>query len=424
MNRWDHFLASVGLQRRSSPASPDYWVAKFFGGGGESITGAKVNETSAPSWTPIMSGMRFLSETIAALPFDVYQRTGNRGKKDLPDHPVARLMRNPNPEQDGFQFIELAQSHLTLWGNSYSQIIWNGGMEPIELWPINPDRVQMKRDRLGNIVYQINLPGDSLSSVSTPRSIPAEDMLHVRGFSRWGLIGERMSDVHRETIGLGLATEEFAARFFGKGANPSGVLEHPGVLSKEAALRLRESTDKASAGLTNAHRTMLLEEGMKWHQVTVDPEKAQFLELRTFQIQEAARILRIPPHLLYDLSRATFTNIEHQGTEVVIYTLLAWVKRWEARLNKTLISDKMKNTVYTKFNLNGLMRGDSQARAAFYASGRNNGWLSVNDIRELEDMNPVPDGDEYLQPVNMVPLGTEPAPAPAPNPAPAIQEAA
>jgi len=406
------------LQRRSvigpnTPGTPADWMVRMFGGL-PATSGAQVNESTALSWTALMCGVRFLSETLASLPLRVYRHKDPRGKELLSNHPIARLVRTPNPEQSWFECVELMMTHAVLWGNGYAQIIWNGFGEPVELWPLNPDRVQLRRDSQGLLYYQVALPRDEIGYGGGQFiSLPPDDILHIRGPSRWGLLGERIAVVHREAIGLGLATEEFAARFIGSGMHAGGILEHPAKLSADAQERLRRSVDRQAGGLSAAHRTLILEEGMKWQATTVEPDKAQFLGVRAFQLGEAARILRIPPHLLYDLSRATFTNIEHQSIDVVVFTLLPWARRWEARLDKQLISDKMQRSTYTKFALEGLLRGDTQTRYAAYATARSSGWLSVNDIRELEDMNPVDGGDNYLQPLNMGTLGALPAAPPA-----------
>lgn len=399
-----------------SPMSPNDWLIRAFGGA-PAAAGVPVNESTALSWTALMAGVRFLSETLAALPLDVFQRRDTRGRDALPLHPLARMYRSgPNPEQTWFEWIELGQAHAVLWGNAYSQIIFNQGGEPAELWPLNPDRVTMERRRDGILQYRVTFPADDLGGVGGSAIIPFDEMLHVRGFSRWGLLGERIARVHREAIGLGLATEVFGSLLFGQGLNAGGFLEHPQTMSKEAQDRLRTAIEAQAAGLSNAHRLAVLEEGMKFNPTTIEPEKAQFLGLRQFQVQEASRILRIPPHLLYDLSRATFSNIEHQAIEVVTYTILPWCRRWESRMDKQLISTKMKNLQFTKFNLNGLLRGDTAAQTAAFQAGRQGGWFSVNDIRELLDLNPVPKGDGYLEPENMRPLGAPPKPVTPPAP--------
>jgi HK97 family phage portal protein len=393
--------------------------------GRQAVSGPRVSESTALSWTALAAGVRYLAETMAMLPIHVYERTGRDGrtKRQLPSgHPLVRLLTDePNEEQTPFEVMELMQTHCVLFGNAYAQIVFDGGGIPRELWPLNPDRVQLKRNRLGRLEYWVSLPSDELGGVAGMTVLPADQVLHVRGFSRWGLIGERISAVFREAIGLGLATEEFAARFFGQGLSPAGMLQHPGQLSKEAQDRLRLAIQNQVGGIDKAHRLLILEEGMKWQQTMVEPEKAQFLELRQFQVTEASRILRIPPHMLYDLTRSTFSNIEHQGLELVTYTVLPWAVRWEQRLDKHLVSVRSRNTQFVKFNMAALLRGDVASRYNAYQTGRQGGWLSVNDIRALEDMNPVEGGDTYLEPVNMRPLGSGeemPVTAPAALPRP------
>ncbi len=408
MSPWARIARALArwLERRATPAAPDPWMLRFWGGT-EASSGVRVSEQTALGWTALFSGVRFLAETIASLPLQVYERLQPRGKRLRPDLALYRLLHDqPNPEQTSFEFRDLMQTHVVLWGNAYAHIIYNGGGEPAELWPMNPDRVSMIRDPRLGLVYRIMLPTDDQRGPGGHKTLAADEVLHIRGFSRWGLLGERIAQICPEAIGLGLATEEFAARFFGQGANAAGVLEHPGELSKLAQERLAESFEQQAKGLWRAHRVAVLEEGMHWKQITIEPEKAQFLQTRKYQVSEASRILRIPPHMLYELDRATFTNIEHQGIDLVVYTLLPWAVRWEQRLNMQLISTKMSRTLYTKLALEGFLRGDTATRYAAYASGRQQGWLSVNDIRELEDMNPVPQGDGYLEPVNMRPLSS------------------
>jgi len=404
------------VRQTTLPRDPADFLVEIFQGP-RSGTGLRVGENTAMGWTALSAGIRFLAETLASLPVHWYERDGARGKKRLPPgHPLVRLFSDePNPEMTPFEVIELMQTHIVLWGNGYAQIVFDNGGRPIQLWPLNPDRVQAERDPAGRLTYRVTLPGTTPGSVTGSTILPADEMLHIRGFSRYGLLGERIAQVHREAIGLGLATEQYGVKFYGQGMHAGGFLEHPASLSQEAQERLIKAKEKQVAGLEGAHRLMVLEEGMKWHQATVDPEKAQFLELRKFQVTECARILRLPPHVLYDLERATFTNIEHQGIELVTYTMLPWVVRWEQRLDKHLVSVKMRNSQFAKFNVNALLRGDTKTRYEAYAIAREKGWLSVNDIRELEDMNPVEGGDTYLEPMNMRPLGTADAP-PAPPP--------
>lgn len=414
-------LLTQVLQRRSVTSGvgrPAQWLVDMFGGRPAS-SGVRVNETTAMSWTALSAGIRFLAEGIASMPLEVMRRLVPKGREAATNHYLYWLLHDqPNPDMTSFEWRELSQTHILLWGNAYSQIVRDGLGRPLELWPLNPDRVQLRRNQAGQLVYSVSIPSDDLTATRSEfRTLPQEEVLHIRGPSRWGFLGERIAQVYPEAIGLGLATEEMAARFFGSGMLASGILQHPGLLGDEAQARLRKQVESQAMGLTKAHRTLILEEGMKWQQTTIEPEKAQFLGTRQFLVQEASRILRIPPHLLYDLSRATFSNIENQGIEVVTYTLLPWVRRWEQRLNMQLIIQQ--NAMYTRFNLAGFLRGETQARVAYYQAGRQGGWLSANDIRELDDMNPIPGGDVYLEPVNMRPLGSAAEPPPLPTIPPA-----
>jgi HK97 family phage portal protein len=403
------------FEKRSHPSSPDQWLINFFGGGRKATSGVQVSETSALSWTALWAGVRFLAETMASLPLDVMERIGEK-KDTLRLHPIALLYAHgPNEEQTWLEFLEMMVAQMVMWGTCYAHIIWNGRGEPIALWPLHFDRVTPKRVN-GKLWWQVSVPDESYETSSNIRMIPAEDMLVIRGFATSGICGEKIASVFKEAIGLGLATEQFIGHFFGQGANASGFLSHPGKLTKPAFDRLKESINQQTGSLENSHHYMILEEAMQWHQLSVDPDKAQALGLRQFQIQEASRILRISPHHLGDLSRATFSNIEQMGIETVVYTLMPWAVRIESRLNKQLVSEPKKNLIYTKFNMRALLRGDSAAQSVAFHNGVQDGYLSPNDIREMLDMNPIPKGNTYLQPVNMAPLGTVPAPVPASAP--------
>ena len=232
-----------------------------------------------------------------------------------------------------------------------------------------------------------------------------EEVLHVPGLGFDGLIGYSPVAMAKNAIGMAIATEEYGASFFANGANPGGVLEHPGVVKDPK--RVRESWNAVYQGSSNAHRVAVLEEGMKFQAIGIPPEQAQFLETRKFQINEIARIFRVPPHMLADLEKSSFSNIEQQSLEFVKYTLDPWVIRWEMAIQKALFLPSEKKQYFVKFNLDGLLRGDYQSRMNGYATGRQNGWLSSNDIRELENMNPIPPelgGDLYLINGNMTKL--------------------
>jgi HK97 family phage portal protein len=335
---------------------------------------------------------------MASLPLEVFGRVAG-GKELRPNHPLYPILHDSaNEEMTSFEWRELTQTHLILFGNAYTEIIRNGAGNVMELWPLNPDRVQPFRNARGLLRYRLTVPGKATGS-SESRILGMDDVLHLRAFSDDGILGRSLTRVHREAIGLGLATEEFGARFFGQGASPSGVYEHPSTLSQVAHDRLKESLEKQHAGLSQAHRLLLLEEGMKWQQISVDPEKAQFLGVRKFQVTECARILRLPPHILADLERATFSNVESMGIELVTHSVRPWAVRWEQRPSES------KQTVI-EFNLEGLLRGDSAARAAFYNTMFQLGSLSPNEIRRRENLNPYAGGDRRYIQLNMIDVTT------------------
>jgi len=267
--------------------------------------------------------------------------------------------------------------------------------------------MEVSRAANGDLVYTYRR--DTEESRINPNSgtvtLRRDEILHIPGLGFDGLIGYSPIAMAKNAIGMSLATEEYGASFFANGANPGGVLEHPGVIKD--IQRVKDSWNSAYQGSGNAHRIAVLEEGMKFQAIGIPPEQAQFLETRKFQINEIARIFRIPPHMVGDLEKSSFSNIEQQSLEFVKYTLDPWVVRWEQSLQQSLLLPSEKSSIFIKFNVDGLLRGDYQSRMNGYAVGRQNGWLSANDIRELEDMNRIPaeeGGDLYLVNGNMLPL--------------------
>lgn len=363
---------------------------------GSTSSGKVVNERTAIQTTAVYACVRVLSEAIAALPLHTYRYTSN-GKEKAIDHNLYHLLHNePNPEMTSFVFRETLMGHLLLWGNAYAQIIRDGRGKVIALYPLMPDKMTVDRNENGDLIY-IYLK-DGMSYV-----LKSEEVLHIPGLGFDGLVGYSPIAMAKNAIGMAIATEEYGAKFFSNGANPGGVLEHPGVVKDPA--RIRESWNSVYQGTGNAHKVAVLEEGMKFQSIGIPPEQAQFLETRKFQINEIARIYRVPPHMIGDLEKSSFSNIEQQSLEFVMYTLDPWVVRWEQAIVRSLISPTEKKEYFVKFNVNGLLRGDYQSRMSGYAVGRQNGWLSADDIRELEDMNKLPigsGGDKYLVNGNMV----------------------
>lgn len=375
---------------------------------GRTTSGKPVNETTAMQTTAVYACVRILSEAIASLPVHVYQYKDGGGKEMVIDHPLYQVLHDePNPEMTSFVFRETLMSHLLIWGNAYAQIIRDGAGRVLGLYPLLPNKMDVQRDDKGEIYYVYSRSSDENPNFKEYGDIKLkkEDVLHIPGLGFDGLIGYSPIGMAKNAVGMTLACEEYGASFFANGANPGGVLEHPGVLKDPS--KVRDSWNAVYRGTSNAHKIAVLEEGMKYQQVGIPPEEAQFLETRKFQINEIARLYRIPPHMVGDLEKSSFSNIEQQSLEFVKYTLDPWVIRWEQSLQKALLLPGEKGKYFIKLNVDGLMRGDYQSRMNGYSIGRQNGWLSANDIREMEDMNPLSDeegGNLYLINGNMCKL--------------------
>ena len=367
---------------------------------GRTTSGKPVNERTAMQTTAVYACVRILAEAVASLPLHVYEYQDDGGKKLVHEHPLYYLLHDePNPEMTSFVFRETLMSHLLIWGNAYAQIIRDGAGRVLGLYPLLPDKMEVQRDDRGNIYYVYSRNSDENPTFKEYGNIKlkAEDVLHIPGLGFDGLIGYSPIAMAKNAVGMTLACEEYGASFFANGANPGGVLEHPGVLKDPS--KVRESWNSVYRGVSNAHKIAVLEEGMKYQQIGIPPEEAQFLETRKFQINEIARLYRIPPHMVGDLDKSSFSNIEQQSLEFVKYTLDPWVIRWEQSLQKSLLLPGEKGKYFIKLNVDGLLRGDYQSRMNGYAVGRQNGWFSANDIREMENMNPIPDeegGNLYL----------------------------
>jgi HK97 family phage portal protein len=297
-------------------------------------------------------------------------------------------------------------THLLLWGNAYAQIIRNGKGEVVALYPLMPNRMTVDRDADGHLYYEYQTSQDEAHTMDGSRvTLSPHDVLHIPGLGFDGLVGYSPIAMAKNTIGMAIACEEYGAKFFANGATPGGILEHPGVVKDPE--RVRESWNSAFGGSSNSNKVAVLEEGMKYTPISISPEQAQFLETRKFQIDEIARIFRIPPHMIGDLEKSSFSNIEQQSLEFVKYTLDPWVCRWEQSMQRSLLKQEEKSQYFFKFNVDGLLRGDYQSRMNGYATGRQNGWMSANDIRELENLDRIPEdegGDLYLINGNMTKL--------------------
>lgn len=364
---------------------------------GTSGSGKSVTAKTAIQVSTVYACVRVIAETIASLPLHVYEVT-DTGNVKATYHPLYRILHDePNTEMTSFVWRETMLTHLLLHGNSYSQILRNGRGHVLGLYPLLPDRMEVDRDSSGALTYTY-----TTTEGRTVRLHPG-DVLHIPGLGFDGILGYSPIALEKNAIGLGIAAEEYGSKFFAHGANPSGVLTHPNTVKDPS--RLRESWNNAYGGSANSGKVAILEEGMRFERISLPNNEAQFLETRKFQVAEICRIYRVPPHLVADLEHATFSNIEHQSISFAVHTIRPWLVRIEQSIARQLFPEKEKGRFYAQFNMDGLMRGDYKSRMEGYAIARQNGWMSANDIRELENLNPIPDsegGNAYLVNGNMI----------------------
>jgi HK97 family phage portal protein len=357
--------------------------------------------------TAVYACVRVLSEAVASLPLHLYRYNDEGSKVKAIEHPLYFLLHDePNNEMTSFVFRETIMSHLLLWGNAYVQIIRNGKDEVVGLYLLMPNKMTVNRDEHGRIYYEYQWSNDEAHTMKgTTVTLSPHEVMHIPGLGFDGLVGYSPIAMAKNAIGLSMACEEYGSKFFANGAAPGGVLEHPGVLKDPE--RVRDSWEAAFGGSQNANKVAVLEEGMKYEPISINPSEAQFLETRKFQIDEIARIFRVPPHMIGDLEHATFSNIEEQSLEFVIYVLQPWLNRIESAISRSLLSPEEKKTYFARFNVDGLLRGNYASRMQGYSIGRQNGWMSTNDIRELENLDKIPaeeGGDLYLINGNMTKL--------------------
>ncbi len=377
-----------------------------FLGGAPTPSGVNVTETNALGMPAVYRAVNVIAGTCASLPLHAYRRENDRRLPASERGPAATLLAEPHPDLTPYEFWEIVFAHMALWGNSFSRKVRNGAGRVVELWPIEPNRVKAGRAADGTKVYALD------HQTSDERALFDEDIWHVPAFGYDGVSGVSPIRLARAGIGLAMAAEEYGGRLFGSGSLASGILQTEARLTQEQATALKTRWQEKVAGLGRAHEVAVLDAGAKFQPISIPPGDAQFIESRRFQIAEIARMFGVPPHMLMDTERSTSwgTGIEQQGIGFVVYTLRPWLTRVEQRVTQLIRPD----AVYAKFAVEGLLRGDSAARAAFYTQMWNIGALSTNDIRRLEDMDPVDGGDVRYRPLNMGELG---APDPALPPA-------
>jgi HK97 family phage portal protein len=389
-------ITTLFLPRRSAASlrAPTRWLIEAFGAE-PTGSGISVGQETALTYSAFYAAVRVLAESVASLPLKVYQRL-ERGKEVARAHSLYPILHDaPNETMSAFMFFETLQGHVLTWGNAFAEIQFNGQGRVEALWPLRPDRMRLEMlDR--NQLRYIYTDGEGRESFFDPSAI-----LHVRGLGFDGLSGYSPVRLARESIALGLATERHGATFFGNGSRPGGVLKHPGQLDEQSRRNLVNSWERAHGGVNRAHRVALLEDGISWQQIGIPNEDAQFLETRKFQVEDIARIFRIPPHLLGHLDKATFSNIEQQSLDFVMHSLRPWLIRWEQECNTKLLAG---TDFFCEFSIDGLLRGDMMARAQYYSTLIAARVISPNEAREKENLNPVEGGDVYENP-NTTPGG-------------------
>lgn len=419
-------MAAPGILSRLLPwrrkevttaSNPGAWLVDWFGGGGSTLSGISVTPESAMRTAAVWACIRVRSEDIGKVPCFLYRRIAGGGKERASDHPLYRLIHDaPNPRMTAFEFKQLLQAQMDLHGNGYALKEFDLRGQLIALWPIPPTRVTvLATPDYKDLFYQIRFMNGSMET------IPAEGIMHLRGLTIDGILGLSPIAYHRETVALGMAAEKYGAAFFGNNAQPRGAVKVPGTVGEKEAQLLRESWEQKYRGVENAHRIAILDGGMEWIPTGMNNTDAQFMETRKMQNQEIWRIYRVPAHKVGDLERSTYSNIEQQALEYVIDCLTTEFKRWEQTLARDLLSENEQKTLLFEFLPDALLRGDLKSRFDAYAIARNWGFLSVNEIRERENLNRVPAGDIMLQPLNMVEAGKPPAqPGGAPGSKPAV----
>lgn len=387
------------FERRSTSTlrDPQAWLKDTLNVGGTD-SGISVNPETALRATAVFACVRVLSESLAGLPLHVYQRAG--GDRERADrHPLYRLLHSrPNPLQTSYEWRQLTMAHLLLYGNSFHEIVRDDAGDVEAVYPLQPSRMVLKVEN-GGVLYEYATPGGERVT------LPAARVLHLKGLSTDGFLGVSPITAARQSIGLSLAAERFGAQYFGQGTRVGGWLEGPpGVkITSEQGKMIAGSFADAYSGPDHAHKVAVVTGGMTFKPFETSNEDSQFLETRAFQVADIARIFRVPPHLIADLSRSTYSNIAQQSQEFVQYSLLPWVTNLEQAFQSRLFRPEEENTHYAEFDLNGLLRGDHESRMRAYQAGIYAGIYSPNECRSFENLNSREGGDTFLQPTNLAP---------------------
>jgi len=406
-------MAKLFREKRDVTVVPsDLWRAGSHGIG--TPTGLNVTPDSAMTVTAFFSAVRFRAFAVASLPKILYQRT-SQGKRRAFENGLYEILHDmPNPEMTAFDLWSTLDSHVMIRGNAYAEIVLDANQQVVELWPLRPDRMIVMRDENGSLVYEYTLPQKYNHE---KRYFAPYQILHLRGLTTDGVMGYAPITMMRNAVALSKATEEFGSAFFGNGAQPGMVLKHPGRIKDQPMIdRLKNSWEESHRGLDQSHRVAILEEGMSVEKIGLSPEDSQFLETRVHQIYEISRMTDVPPQMIFELSQTNYASMEQMTLDFVVHHLRPWLVAYEQQINRTLLLESERAAGYFVENLiDGLLRGDLQTRYTAYSVGRTNGWLSINDVRRMENMNSIKGGDKYMVPLNYSTLGDDGMPLPVPS---------
>ena len=391
--KWIRGDSSNKKETRSQLTDISWWKTVF--SGASTYSGETVTQDTALRQPAVFACVRVISEDVASLPIKIYSRVSDKVREPIDSHPVAKLLHSrPNSEMTPFTFKETMTAHVLLYGNAYAEIERDNSGTPIGLWILLPENMAVEITD-GKVWYVYN------GSVR----IPSDNILHIKGLGHDGILGYSPIGYARETIGMSQAMEKSGGTFFANSSRPSGVLSHPAKLSEDAAKRLRQGWDGMYSGSGNLGKTAILEEGMKWASLSIPHSDAQWLEARQYALQDICRIYRMPPHMIQDLSRATYSNIESQQIQYMQGTLMPWLRRWEEEISRKLLGVDDKS-IYAEFLAEEALRGNTIDRFAAYRTARESGWLSINEIRKRENLNSIGEaGDQYIQPLNFAGVG-------------------
>lgn len=392
-------IGRLALRLAAPPPDSDFWYRPVQQGG--TITGIYVGPATSLQATAVYACVNVLAQTVASLPLHVYRR-GSDGSRDIArEHDVYGLIHDaPNEEQTSFEFWETEMARLCTYGNSYSRLQLEGERRKVTaILPLRPEWMTVGRSPdTGIRFYRYQEPGKEAQTYLD------DEILHVPGLAFDGLRGYSPIELNRRSIEMSRAAEEYGARFFLNNATPPQYISSPHALTPESKDALLGWFMRKFGGLTGAHRLGILDNGAEIKTVPINHRDIQFLELRKFQLEEIARIYRVPLHLIQSLDRSTNNNIEHQAIDFAVHTIRPWLRRIEARLNKALFGPRERSQFYCEFNMDGLLRGDAASRAAYYTQLRNAGIITANEIRAKENMNPIQGGDELLVQGAMIPV--------------------